>query len=386
MKIGNTIYFDHQATTPVDPIVLQKMLPYFSEIFGNPHSSEHSLGWDAARAVENAMSEVANLICADSDEIIFTSGATESNNLAILGTARNHLNNKRKKILISSIEHKCIFELGGVLRDSYGYELEIIPVDCRGVIDVDQLEKQIDEGVFLISIMAVNNEIGSIQPLAEIGHIAKKYGAYFHCDAAQAPCALDIDVTSMNIDMLSLSGHKVYGPKGVGSLYVRRDLQGKIEPIIYGGGQQNHIRSGTVPVPLCVGFGAACMIYNRNEHLVERGLLAQKRDKFITNVLSTINKVYINGPTLDKRHPGNANLRFEGHSAQDILLAMQPLLAASSGSACTSGITEPSYVLRAIGLSDEEAKSSIRFSLGRFTTEEDIDFAVNILKDALLRL
>jgi cysteine desulfurase len=385
MKIGDTIYLDYQATTPVDPRVLELMTPYFSTHFGNPHSSEHILGWQAAESVDNARAKVAKLIGADSDEIIFTSGATESNNLALFGLAGRR-QKERKKIFISPIEHKSVLAVTSQLQKKHGIECLTIPVNDEGRVDTDFIADNMNESVLAISIIGVNNEIGTIQPLAEIGALARKHGVLFHCDAVQAPCALDIDVYDMNIDLLSLSAHKIYGPKGIGALFVKREHVDKIEPQIFGGGQQHNLRSGTLPVPLCVGFGKAAELISMEDATYERNRISILRDRFIDTIVKLNGPIYSNGPNSCIRHPGNSNLRFEGFSAYDILLALQPKVAASSGSACTSGTTEPSYVLRSIGLTDEEASSSIRFSFGRFTSNKEVDEALEYIYETLLRL
>lgn len=385
MKIGNTIYLDYQATTPCDPRVFEAMTPHFTMQFANPHSTEHILGWQAAEFVENARAKVAELIGAYSDEIVFTSGATESNNLALFGLAgRRH--DKRNKLLISSIEHKSILAVARELHNKYGIECELIPVNHEGLVDIDFIADSINDSVLAISIVGVNNEIGTIQPLKDIGALANKHGTIFHCDAAQAPCALDIDVYCMNIDLMSLSAHKIYGPKGIGVLYVKREHFSKLEPQIFGGGQQNNIRSGTLPVPLCVGFGKAAELCLGDNASNERLRIASLRDRFVNTLTKLNGQIYSNGANSYIRHPGNSNLRFEGYSAYDILSSLQPKIAASSGSACTSGIIEPSYVLQSIGLMDDEASSSIRFSFGRFTSDENVDEALEHIIETLSRL
>ena len=376
-----TIYADYQATTPVDPRVLEKMLPYWGESFGNPHSNDHIVGWKAAEAVRESQTSVAALIGADPDEIVFTSGATEANNLALFGLARR-APPSRRRILVSAIEHKCVLAAARALEEREGFTLETIPVDREGFIDLDVLESMLDSSVLVASIMAVNNEVGTIQDLSAITALLARHGAIFHCDAAQAPCAMDVSRLAEYADLISLSGHKIYGPQGIGALYVRRDLQNSMEPIIYGGGQQKGLRSGTVPVPLCVGMAAAAEI------VVEEGpcerLEVAKRRNFYVTLLSDISfPTAINGPAWDRRHPGNANLRFDGFAAQDILGALQPGLAASTGAACTSGIPEPSHVLSAMGLSESEAESSVRFSFGRFNSEVEVREAATLVKKAL---
>lgn len=378
------IYFDYQASTPVDPRVFESMKPHFSAHFGNPHSA-HAFGCSAAESVEDAREKIACLIGADSDEIIFTSGATESNNLALFGLAQRR-SRGRNKILISSIEHKSIFAVGRELEKKFGVECIYIPVNNEGLVDFDFIYENLDESVLAISIIGVNNEIGTIQPIAKIGRLAYEFGAFFHSDAAQAPCALDIDVYDCKISLMSLSSHKIYGPQGIGALYIKRDFVNKIEPQIFGGGQQNNIRSGTLPVALCVGFGRAAELMKEDFSVTERKELSTLRDLFVYTLTNSKWPIFSNGPKENIRHPGNANLRFSGFAADDILSAIQLKLAASSGSACNFGTTEPSYVLKAIGLTDDEASSSLRFSLGRFTTNGEVDEAIDIINAALLSL
>ena len=387
MRISETIYLDHQATTPVDQRVLDRMLPYFRESFGNPHSADHSLGWKSSLAVEQAAAQVAGLIGGDPDEIIFTSGATESNNMALLGLARRaHPDSRRTRFILSEIEHKCVLAAGRTISDQLGFRVDCLPVDKEGRILLASLEDALDDDVLAVSVMAVNNEIGTIQNIRKISELARKVGAIFHCDAAQAPVSMDLREIAGDVDLLSLSAHKMYGPKGIGALYIRRDLQDKIEPLIYGGGQQMALRSGTVPTPLCVGMGAAAELLSGNEARQKRVLLRQRRDRFVEKLAGLPWSIRLNGPTGQSRHPGNANICFEGFFAQDILQVLQPHLAASTGSACTSGIPEPSHVLKAIGLSPEDAEASIRFSLGFDTTDADIDDAVNLIDNALGKL
>ena len=386
MKIGKTLYFDHQATTPVDARVLAAMTPYYAESFGNPHSSDHSLGWESASAVEKSAACVARLIGAEADEITFTSGATESNNMALLGLGRRAAGGKRRRILVSSIEHKCVLAAARVLQEQFGFAVELIPVDAEGFVEVSALEETLDDNVLTVSIMAVNNEVGTMQDIERISELVRSHGAVFHCDAAQAPIAMNMKSMASHTDILSLSAHKMYGPKGIGAIYISRDLQGEIEPLIYGGGQQNGLRSGTVPVPLCVGIGAASDIFAADAAEENRAQLCRRRDTFVEMLKRLPWPIALNGPQGQARHPGNANIRFAEFSAYDILGTLQPHLAASTGSACTSGIPEPSHVLRAIGLSGEEAESSIRFSLGFDTTDADLEEAVRLIADALTRL
>lgn len=386
MRPIGPIYFDHQATTPIDERVVTAMMPFLRENFGNPHSSDHILGWRSSQAVDEAAAKVAALIGADADEIIFTSGATESNNLALTGIARGALSEKRKTLLVSAVEHKSILACARALARRDGMTVHTISVDERGELNLDHLESLLDDDVLLVSVMAVNNEVGSLQPLQEASRLCKRHGSLLHSDFAQAPTAIDLKNLSGVVDILSMSGHKLYGPKGIGVAYVRRDLQQFIEPLIYGGGQQRGIRSGTVPTALCVGMAAAADIISSPSHHAELQRIAQLRNFFVAKVIAIAEGIAINGPDLERRHPGNANLRFPGFSAQDILASLQPNLAASTGAACTSGIPEPSHVLRAIGLSAEQAEASIRFSIGRKTTESEIDTAANLISASLAKL
>lgn len=385
MKIGTTIYLDHQATTPVDPRVFEKMKPCFCSEFGNPHSSEHVLGWRAEKKIQEARESIAHLIGADADEIIFTSGATEANNLGLLGLCKKRDSNKRR-VLVSAIEHKSVFEVAKIIHENYGLELEIIPVTENGLVDVEFIDRKIDNDVLFVAVMVVNNEVGVIQPINKIAEITSREGVPLYCDASQAPCSLNIDVFNDKIDLLSLSGHKMYGPQGVGALYIRRDLQGQIAPLFYGGSQQSGIRPGTVPVPLCVGIGAAAELLKGSSAEEDRIRLSQLRNKFGEALQASKWDISLNGPSFYERHPGNLNVCFKGFVAQDILAVLQPRLAASTGSACTSGIPGASYVLRSIGLTEDEANASVRFSLGRFTTEEDIEEAIILIFEALSSL
>lgn len=374
----STIYADYQASTPVDPRVVERMASYWQESFGNPHSSDHIIGWQAAKAVDQSKTTVAGLIGVDHDEIIFTSGATEANNLALFGLARRATPAQRR-ILVGATEHKCVLAAARALEARENFTVEKIPVDGEGFIDLNVLTDRLDETTLVVSIMAVNNEVGTIQDLPRIAELSAEFGVLLHCDAAQGPCALDLCRLADHADLISLSGHKMYGPQGIGALYIRREIQPRVEPIIYGGGQQSNLRSGTVPVPLCVGMAAAAEILQTGEGAAERKRVAAQRDTFVENLQATGLPISINGPTGDQRHPGNANLRFEGHVAQDLLATLQPYLAASTGSACTSGIPEPSHVLRALGLTPTQSDASIRFSFGRFTTDAEIEEAAQLV-------
>ena len=376
--LPKTIYADYQATTPLDPRVAEQMAPYWSEAFGNPHSNDHVIGWRASDAVRTAAEAVAGLIGADLDEVIFTSGATEANNLALLGLARRAPADRRR-ILVSAIEHKCVLGAARSLAEREGFVVEIIPVDGEGFVDLQTLESMVDETVLVVSIMAVNNEIGTIQDTESISEVLLPHGVLFHCDAAQAPCAIEMGRLASHADLISLSGHKLYGPQGIGALFIRRHLQGQIEPVLYGGGQQAGLRSGTVPTPLCVGMAAAVEIIRSPEGQRQRKRVARQRDSFVELLQDCIPHLTINGPGDDFRHPGNANVRFDGFIAQDILGSVQPHIAASTGAACTSGTPEVSHVLKAIGLSDVQAESSIRFSFGRFTADDEISEAARLV-------
>lgn len=386
MPVANPIYLDHQATTPTHPDVLAAMQPWFAEAFGNPHSSDHVLGWQSSQAVDEAAEQVARLIGADAGEIIFTSGATESNNMALLGLARRAAGSKRRRVLLSAIEHKSVLAAGRAIKERLGFAVEHIPVNREGFIDMEALLDALDEDVLVVSVMAVNNEIGTIQHVERIAEMARAYGAVFHCDAGQAPVAMAMEGFGQMADMASLSAHKIYGPKGIGALYISHAVQPYVEPLIYGGGQQHGLRSGTTPVPLCVGMGAAASRLGSAEIAQKRSETACRRDAFVERLRRLPWPIAVNGPLASARHPGNANIRFDGFSAHDILAALQPRLAASTGSACTSGTPEPSHVLKAIGLSGAEAESSIRFSLGFDTSDQDMKSAAELIGATLQKL
>jgi len=380
-KSDRQIYMDYQSTTPCDPRVVEKMLPYFTEIFGNPHSISHVHGWAAEQAVENSRAQIATLIGADPRDIIFTSGATEANNLAIKGVAEFHKGQKNH-IITCMTEHKCVLDSCRYL-EKHGFDVTYLPVDKNGLISLDTLATSITDQTMLVSIMAVNNEIGVIQPIKEIGKICRERGVYFHTDAAQALGKIPLNVDEMNIDLMSLSAHKVYGPKGIGALYVRRKPRIRLNPLIHGGGQERGMRSGTLPTPLCVGFGEACRIAGA-EMEEEATRLKTLQEKLYSVITSRISDVYLNGD-LEKRIPGNMNLSFayvEGEGLMGDLTG----LSLSSGSACTSASLEPSYVLRAIGVSEDLAHTSLRFGIGRFTTEEEIDYTIERVIGAVERL
>jgi cysteine desulfurase len=379
------IYLDDQATTPVDRRVLDAMLPYFTEKFGNPHSSSHVFGAEAEAAVETARGQIAALVGADAREVIFTSGATESNNLAIKGAAhfeRERREGRRDHIVTFATEHKCVIETCRRL-EREGFEVSLLPVRRDGHIDLDVLRDALTERTLLVSAMGVNNEIGVIHPLAEIGALCRERGVLFHTDCAQAAGKIPVDVETMNIDLMSLTAHKLYGPMGIGVLYVRRRPRVRLVPLIDGGGQERGIRSGTLPAPLCVGFGEACAIAER-EMVTEADRLGRLRHRLLSTISKRIPDVYVNGD-LEKRLPGNLNLSFAGVDGESLLAAFRDL-AVSSGSACTSASVEPSYVLRALGVEDELADASIRFGIGRFTTDVEVDYAASTVVEQVRRL
>jgi cysteine desulfurase len=369
--VKTPVYLDNQATTPMDPRVLDAMLPYLSEKFGNPHSRSHAFGWEAEEAVEVARERIAAIIGADPKEVIFTSGATESNNLAIKGVGRFY--KARKDHVITCVtEHKCVLESCRAL-EREGFTLTYLPVQGNGLIDPAELSRAFTERTALVSIMAVNNEIGVIQPLAEIGALCREHGAFFHTDAAQAVGRIALDVKEMNIDLMSLTAHKVYGPKGIGALYVRRRPRVRLVPLFDGGGQERGFRSGTLPAPLCVGFGEACRLA-RLEMADEAKRIGALKSRLYDGITTRLSGVALNGDAMT-RIPGNLNLSF-AHVDAEALMAALKNVAVSSGSACTSASLEPSFVLKALGVEDGLAHASIRFSLGRFTTEAEIDFVV----------
>ena len=378
MIAENTIYLDYQASTPLHDNAMKMMLPYFGSEFANPHSNDHILGWKSNQAVQIARGKIANSISADSDEIIFTSGATEANNLAIKGLQQFLVSQNKPKIITTSIEHKCILMSAEFMRKN-GFEVIYLEPNSDGLILPETLDAVIDDKVGLVSVMLVNNEIGTIQPVTALCDIAKKSGALFHTDAAQAPVFMKIDVNKLGIDLLSLSSHKAYGPKGIGALFLRREIQKNMTPILHGGGQENGLRSGTLPTALCVGFGEAFhQITSSAESNAE--ILQNLSSIFFSELKKNIPEIEING-SLKKRHPGNLNIRFPGYKAQDFLQSLQPKIAASSGSACNSGTEEPSYVLDAIGTDYNAAAESIRFSLGVNQTSEEIKSAVEVISD-----
>ena len=376
------IYMDYQATTPVDPRVLEAMTPYFIEKFGNAASRNHSFGWEAEQAVDEAREILARAIGASAREIIFTSGATESNNITLKGIAEMYAS-KGDHIITVKTEHPAILDTAARL-ERQGKKVTYLPVDKDGIIDLDELRTAITEKTILISIMAVNNEIGVIQPMAEIGKIAREHGVLFHSDATQAVGKIPLDVNSMNIDLMSFSGHKIYGPKGIGALYVRRKKpRVRCAPLLDGGGHERGMRSGTLNVPGIVGFGKAVALAIE-EMETEARRLTGLREKLKNIIMSQLDEVYLNGHP-EERIPGNLNISFAYVEGESLLMEMNEV-ALSSGSACTSSTLDASHVLNALGVVEELAHSSIRFGLGRFTTEEEVDYVGSKIVKAVNRL
>jgi len=376
------IYLDNHATTPLDPRVLEAMMPYLTTKFGNAASHSHSFGWEAEQAVETAREQVAKFIGAAPKEIIFTSGATEGDNLAIKGVAEAY-KEKGNRIVTTVTEHKAVLDSCTHLEKN-GYRVTYLPVKADGLIDLDDLRHVIDDRTILVSIMYANNEIGVIQPVAEIGKICKEKGVPFHCDAAQAVGKVPVDVSTDNIDIAAISGHKIYGPKGVGALYVRRkDPRGQLTAQIDGGGHERGMRSGTLNVPGIVGLGKACEIAMQ-ELPEESARLTALRNRLKNKLQSELDEVSING-SMEHRLPGNVNISFLHVEGESLMLGINDI-AVSSGAACTSAAIEPSYVLKAIGLDDDVAHSSIRFGIGRFNTAAEIDYVANKVIDVVKKL
>ena len=374
------IYLDYSATTPVDPRVAEKMIPYLVEKFGNPASRSHAFGWEAEAAVEAAREEVAKLVNADPKEIVWTSGATESNNLAIKGAA-NFYSSKGKHIVTVKTEHKAVLDTCREL-ERQGFEVTYLEVLENGLLDLEVFKAALRPDTILVSVMFVNNEIGVIQPIAEIGEICREKGIVFHVDSAQATGKVEIDLSSLKVDLMSFSAHKTYGPKGIGALYIRRKPRIRLEAQMHGGGHERGFRSGTLATHQIVGMGEAFRIA-RLEMENENKRIKALRDRLF-NGLSDIEQVFINGD-MEHRVPHNLNISFAYIEGESMLMAIKDL-AVSSGSACTSASLEPSYVLRALGREDELAHSSIRFTLGRFTTEEEIDYAIKLLHEKIGKL
>ncbi|MFO0716244.1 MAG: IscS subfamily cysteine desulfurase [Nitrospira sp.] len=377
------IYLDNHATTPMDPRVLESMLPYFTEKFGNAASRNHAFGWEAEEGVETARKQIAKLIHADAKEIVFTSGATESNNLALKGVVEMY-HEKGDHIITSSTEHRAVLDTAKTLETKRGVKVTYLPVDKFGMVNPEDVRNAITDKTILISIMFANNEIGTINPIKAIGKIAKEKGILFHCDATQGVGKVPIDVQDMGIDLMSFSAHKIYGPKGIGALYVRKkNPRVRIAAQMDGGGHERGMRSGTLPVPLIVGFGKACELCEQ-EMATDAARLSVMRDRLHATITKALEDVYLNGhPT--ERLPHNLNVSFAYVEGESLLMGCKEI-ALSSGSACTSATLEPSYVLRALGVGAELAHSSIRFGLGRFTLDEEVDYAAKKIIETVTKL
>ncbi len=381
MTVHTPIYLDYSATTPVDPRVAEKMIPYITEHFGNPASRSHPFGWTAEQAVEEARDEVAKLVNADPREIVWTSGATESNNLAIKGAANFYSASKGKHIITVQTEHKAVIDAFREL-ERQGFTATYLQPEPNGLIDLEKFKAAIQPDTVLASVMFVNNEIGVIQDITAIGNICRENNIIFHVDAAQATGKVDIDLEKLPVDLMSFCAHKTYGPKGIGALYVRRKPRIRIEAQMHGGGHERGMRSGTLPTHQIVGMGEAFRIA-RLEMKAENLQIRRLRDRLLAG-LEEIDEVYVNGD-MDHRVPHNLNISFNFVEGESLIMAVKDI-AVSSGSACTSASLEPSYVLRALGRSDELAHSSIRFSIGRFTTEEDVDYTIALMKSKIGKL
>lgn len=375
------IYLDNQSTTQVDPRVLTKMMDVFTNDYGNPHSKNHAFGWKSEELVDEARIEIAKVINCDESEIIFTSGATESNNIAIKGVAHFYKTETKNHIVTVMTEHKCVIETCRNLQQE-GFDITFLSPQKDGLVNLSELENAITDRTILVSIMAVNNEIGVIQDLIAIGNLCRKNGVFFHSDAAQAFGKIPLDMKKLNIDLMSISAHKIYGPKGVGALYVRKNPRVRLSPLISGGGQERGMRSGTTPTPLVAGFGEAAKICMQDFEKDKAHI--EKLSKKLYDAIMQIPEVYLNGD-YDHRYKGNLNFSFAFIEGESLMMAIKNI-AVSSGSACTSDSLEPSYVLHSLGLGDELAHSAIRFGIGRFNTEEEIDIAIDVIKKAVIKL
>ena len=379
-QLSTSYYLDHQASSPIAGEVLTGMQPYWAESFGNPHSSDHIVGWNASAAIKESQRKVATLIGSEACEIIFTSGATEANNLAILGVCEAACTtSKRKKIIVSAIEHKCVMASAELAAKRGGFTVLVAPVDSEGYVDISWLNDNLDGSVLLLSVVFVNNEIGTIQNIQKIAEICNQHGVLLHSDCAQAPAAQKIDWLAETCDLISLSAHKMNGPMGIGALFVKNSIRERISPQIVGGGQQGGLRSGTLPLPICVGMGVAAELWREHGDTFRTSMI-QARSLFYDIISSKLaGSFFLNGPPLDARHPGNLNIGFKGEDASNLLMRLQPRLCASTGSACTSGSIEPSHVLSSIGLDRCDADASIRFSFGHGLDDTSIIGAANIV-------
>ena len=377
------IFMDNHSTTPMDPRVLEAMLPYFVEKFGNSASRNHAFGWEAEEGVEHARKQIGRLIHTDSKEIVFTSGATEADNLAIKGVIEMY-REKGDHIITSSTEHRAVLDTCKTLESKKGAKVTYLPVDKSGMVSPDDVRNAITEKTVLISVMLANNEIGSINPVKEIGKVAKEKGILFHCDATQGVGKIPVDVQDMGIDLMSFSAHKIYGPKGIGALYVRKKgPRVRLSPQIDGGGHERGMRSGTLPVPLIVGFGKAVELCEQ-EMPAEAKRMAAMRDRLQAGIMNALEEVYLNGHPVH-RLPNNLNVSFAYVEGESLLMGLKEI-ALSSGSACTSATLEPSYVLRALGVGSDLAHSSIRFGLGRFNTDDEVDYTIKRIIEVVTKL
>lgn len=376
MNAKGDLYFDYQASTPLDPRVSELAASVSVAEFANPHADDHFRGWSARAIIDEARQRVADAIGALPDEVIFTSGATEADNLGVLGAALGAPTGRRR-ILVSAIEHKAVLESARAAA-TFGFQIETIPVTPDGCVDLAWLESIAGEDIAVISVMAVNNEIGTIQPVAKVAAIGGRVGAFVHTDATQAPAAIDMDMLEWNVDAASFSSHKIYGPKGVGALYLAAAAPWRPRPLMFGGGQEQGLRPGTLPTPLCAGFGLAMSLLSADE----RHRVAALRDRFLQLLRERCPGLELTSGTV-KRHPGCLHVRFPGIDAKDLITRLQPRLSASSGSACTSGHMTASHVLKALGWTDQQAGEGVRFSLGRFTTNVEIERAADVVSAAL---
>jgi cysteine desulfurase len=367
--VNSPIYLDYQATTPMDPRVLEVMMPYFMEEYGNPHSRNHSFGWNTEDAVEKARKQIADLIGANEKDMIFTSGATESINLALKGVMQFYKQQGKDHLVISTIEHKATLGVANYLEEN-GFKVTKVGVDVSGVIKVEDVKKAITPTTALVSIMAINNEIGTIQPIKEIGALCRQSGVFFHTDAAQAYGKYPLNVDEMNIDLMSISGHKIYGPKGIGALYIRRKPRVRVLAQMHGGDQERGLRSGTLPVALCVGLGKAAEIAQAEMQSDAKRIL-ELRELLYTTLEKSLTRIYVNGDFKNRLY-NNLNISFAGVEGESLLMGFNKDIAVSSGSACTSASLESSYVLKALGVEDDLAHTSIRFGLGKFSTREEV--------------
>jgi len=382
------IYLDHQATTPTHPFVIDAMQRLWRDDFGNPHSSEHIVGWNASSKVEKSKQLIADILLCEADEIVFYSGATEANNHAIFSLSNlSKALPDRQQVIISSIEHKCVIEAAQFWAENFNLHVEMVGVNKDGHVDLEDLKKLLEVPTLFCSIMSVNNEVGTVQDISKLSQILRGKGVFFHSDCAQALKAIDGNSIAEFVDIATFSGHKIGGPQGIGCAFISGNLQSEIVPLTLGGGQQNGLRSGTLPLPLVVGLAKAFELFRDDEKpIFTRQNLANMRDVFWTELQKGIPDIQLNGPDLQFRHPGNLNIYFPGVRASDLLMMLQPKLCASSGSACSSGSIEPSYVLQALYGDPVRAQSSIRLSIDQSTTDEDLRDAVEMFRAVYLEL